>query len=296
MYACVLEIGRGFFEVACEQENRYPISATHPYSWASSELVCASVARSRVLRRSEPLGRHRKGTMFDYARMDRETCYHEAAHAVFVHHCPHLELRYVEVNLEPGDGRQDITFYSGTRPFPSVQQAMDYAVGSLVGEYAVYRARSDDERTGYKSFEDFMEDADPDSEFRDLNEYENSSQVLIERRLYLRNAEEEWKWYDPELSNDDTTALIELRFVTYRARESVEASTSLESLEQFQDGKDLLRWKELRSCYTDAAQRAFGFLDERWPEISVVAERLMEVGHLDGSEVCRIIESLREEK
>ena len=89
---------------------------------------------------------------------------------------------------------------------------------------------------------------------------------------------------------------IELRLVTYLARMSVEASSSLESLRQFSDYKDLLRWRELRSCYTDAGQRAFSFLDERWPEISAVAERLMEVGHLDGSEVCRIIESLREEK
>ena len=234
--------------------------------------------------------------MFDYAQGNRDTCYHEAAHAVFVHHCPHLELRYVEVNLEPRDGRQDIAFYSGTRTFPSVQQAMDYAVGSLVGEYAVYRARSDDERTGYKSFEDFMEDADPDGEFRDLDEYENSAQVLIERRWYLTNEEEKWNWDEPEFLNDDRKVLIELRFVTYQARESVESSPSLESLEQFQDGKDLLRWRELRSCYTDAAQRAFGFLDEQWAEISAVAERLMAVGHLDGSAVCRIVESVREEK
>ena len=43
----------------------------------------------------------------------RDTCYHEAAHSVFVHHHPDFALRYVEVDLK-GDGtRQDITWYSG---------------------------------------------------------------------------------------------------------------------------------------------------------------------------------------
>ena len=297
MYACITKIGRGFFEVACEQENRHPILATHPYRSAISELVCASAVGPRVLHRSEPLGRHRIGTMFDYAQGNRDTCYHEAAHAVFVHHCPHLELRYVEVNLEPRDGRQDIAFYSGTRTFPSVQQAMDYAVGSLVGEYAVYRARSDNERTGYKSFEVFVEDADPDGEFRDLDEYDyNLMELYMERLQCLRHLEEERERYEPEFSIDDREALIDLRFVTRQARMSVESSPSLESLEQFQEDKDLLRWRELRSCYSDAAQKAFGFLDERWAEINAVAEPLMEVGRLEGSEVCHIIESLREEK
>jgi hypothetical protein len=118
--------------------------------------------------------------MFDYARMARETCYHEAAHAVFVHHCPHLELRYVEVSLKREDDRQDITSYSGTSAMPWVREAMDYAVLTLVGEYAVYRARPDDKRTGHKSFENFMEDADPDGVFRDLDEYDyNLNELYI---------------------------------------------------------------------------------------------------------------------
>jgi hypothetical protein len=109
---------------------------------------------------------------------------------------------------------------------------------------------------------------------------------------YLNN-EEEREWYGPEYFGDDSFVLIELRLVTYLARTIEEVSSSLE---QFQDGKDLLRWRELRSCYTDACQRAFGFLDERWSEIKAVAERLMEVGCLDGSEVYRIVESLRKKK
>jgi hypothetical protein len=226
--------------------------------------------------------------MFDYAEMARDTCYHEAAHAVFVHHHSGLQLRYVEVNLEPEDSRQDITFYSGTHTYPAVWQAMDYAVLGLVGEYAVYRARPDDKRTGYKSFEEFMEDADPEGMFRDLNEYGNPDELYTERLRYLKN-EEEWKWYRLDYFGDEMSVLVDLRLVTSLARKIVEGSPSPQ---QIPGGKDLLRWRELRSCYMDAAQRAFRFLDERWPEINAVAERLMEVGHLDGSEVCRIIESV----
>jgi hypothetical protein len=230
--------------------------------------------------------------MFDYVEMARDTCYHEAAHAVFVHHQPGLQLRYVEVHLEPEDGRQDFTFFSGTRTFPDTREAMDYAVLGLVGEYAVYRARPDDKRTGYKSFEEFMEDADPEDVFRDLNEYDNLHQLYIERLRYLRN-EEEWERYQLDYSGDKMDALVDLRLVTGLARSIVE---EWPSLEQIPGGQDFLRWRELRSCYADATQRAFEFLDKRWPEINAVAERLMEVGHLDGSEVCRIVESVSEEK
>jgi hypothetical protein len=169
---------------------------------------------------------------------------------------------------------------------------MDYAVLSLVGEYAIYRARPNDKRTGYKSFEEFMEDADPEGVFRDLNEHGSPGQLYRERLRYLKN-EGEWKWYRVEYSGDDMDALVDLRLVTSLARVIVEGSPSPE---QISGGKDFLRWRELRSCYTDAAQMAFRFLDERWTEINTVAKRLMEVGHLDGSEVSRIVESVREEK
>jgi hypothetical protein len=211
---------------------------------------------------------------------------------VFVHHHPDLQLRYVEVKLERGDGRQDFTSYSDARAYPDVRQAMDYAVLSLVGEYAVYRASPDDERTGYKSFEKFMEDADPENVFRDLNEYGNLGELYIERLRYYNN-EEEWERYRFDYSGDDMDALVDLRLVTSLARMILEESPSPE---QISGGKDFRRWRELRSCYTDATQRAFRFLDERWPEINAVAERLTEVGYLDDSEVCRIIASVREEK
>ncbi len=128
--------------------------------------------------------------------------------------------------------------------------------------------------------------------FRDLNEYDTPMELYMERLRYLKN-EEEWDLYRFEYSGDEMDALVELRLVTSVARLIVEGSPSPE---QIPGGKDILRWRELRSCYTDAAERALGFLDERWPEISAVAERLIEVGHLDGSEVCRIVESVREER
>jgi hypothetical protein len=230
--------------------------------------------------------------MFDYAEMARDSCYHEAAHAVFVHHHPDLLLRYVEVNLEPEDGRQNITFHSGTLAFPNEWQAMDYAVLSLVGVYADYRARPGDKRTGYTSFEEFIENADPEGMFRDLNEYGNLGQLYTERLSYL-NYEGDWEWYRTEYSADHMDALANLRLVSSLARMIVERSPSPE---QISGGEDFLRWRELRSCYTDAAKRAFRFLDEWWPEIKAVAERLMEVGHLDESDVSRIVESVREEK
>ena len=211
---------------------------------------------------------------------------------MFVLPHPYLQLRYVEVNFEPEDGRQDITYYSGIRTIPNVREGMDYVVLRLVGEYAVYRARPDDKRTGNKSFEEFMENADPEGMFRDLNEYDNPFQLYTERSRYFNN-KEEWEWYRDEYPGDDMDALVDLRLVSSLARMIVEQSHSPEKM---WGAKDLLRWRDLRSCYTDAAQRAFRFLDEQWPEINAVAERLMEVGHLDGSEVSRIVESVGEDK
>ena len=51
--------------------------------------------------------------MFDRAEIARETCYHEAAHAVFVHHHPDLQLRYVEVE---------------TVPFPFADELLNYTL------------------------------------------------------------------------------------------------------------------------------------------------------------------------
>ena len=103
-----------------------------------------------------------------WEEMVRGTCYHEAAHAVFVHHYEDFVLRDVEVNPK-GDGtRQDITRYSGHPSLPSPQQAKDLATMYLAGEYAVYRGCFGDERGGYEPFEEFAEDADPEGSLRDL--------------------------------------------------------------------------------------------------------------------------------
>jgi hypothetical protein len=228
--------------------------------------------------------------MFDYAEMARDTCYHEAAHAVFVHHHPDLQLRYVEVNLEPEDGRQDIAYYSGTRTLPDVRQAMDYAVLSLVGEYAVYRSRPEDERTGYKSLAEFTEDAYPEEMLPGLDEHDGPAS-LYEERLHFMKREGEWKWYCEDYdAGDELSALVNLRLVVSLARLIVETSPS--AARQVKGYEDFIKWSTLQGCYTDAAQRAFRFIDERWTEISAVAKRLMENGRLEGSDVARIIESL----
>jgi hypothetical protein len=224
--------------------------------------------------------------------MVRGTCYHEAAHAVFVHHHEDFELRYVEVDLR-GDGTaQDMTRHSGHPVMPSLPQAKDLAVMCLAGEYAVYRERSSEGRRGYEPYEDFVEDADPERRFRDLGDYGNPGELLKEYADFSRG-EGEWEEYREEYGGDGMEALVNLRVVTSYAQMFVER---VPSPEQAPGGKDMLRWSDLRNCYEDASRGAFRFLDERWVEIDAVAERLMRAGHLDGGEVARIVEAVWKKK
>jgi hypothetical protein len=50
----------------------------------------------------------------------------------------------------------------------------------------------------------------------------------------------------------------------------------------------------LRSCYEDATQAAFSFLDDLWPEIEAVAEALHLKGKLLAVEVAAIIERVKQ--
>jgi hypothetical protein len=223
-----------------------------------------------------------------WAEMARNTCYHEAAHAVFVHHHENFELRYVEADLK-GDGTgQDITWYSGHPLAPSLQQAKDLAVMCLAGEYAVHRGLVGDGRSGYEPFEEFVEDADPEHRFRDVADYDNPAELVKEYADYTLE-KGEWEEYREEYGGDGMDALVNLRVATSYARMFVE---KVHSPEQAPGSKDMLRWSDLRTCYEDASRGAFRFLDERWAEIDAVAKRLMQAGHLDGSEVARILESV----
>lgn len=221
----------------------------------------------------------------------RLACYHEAAHAVFVHDHPEMSLRYVEASLGPGDERQDITCHSVPRVSYSPHQPMGFAVFSLVARYAEFRALApDDGRTGYMPFEEFMENADPDAMFPGLDEYGNPLQLLEERSRYVTR-EEEWGWYRDDYGGDDMDTLVQLRVAAGLARAFAGAAPSPE---QLPGGTDWLRWRDLRTCYEDANQAASQFVGARWAEISMVAGRLMQAGHLDGSEVAHIIEEVRE--
>jgi hypothetical protein len=50
-------------------------------------------------------------------------------------------------------------------------------------------------------------------------------------------------------------------------------------------------WGDLEACYEAACSTAAQDLELRWPEIQAVAERLLEIGYLDGDECVRIIEA-----
>lgn len=227
-----------------------------------------------------------------WEEMVRGTCYHEAAHAVFVHHHEDFELRYVEVDLR-GDGTaQDMTRYSGHSMMPSLPQARSLAVMCLAGEYAVYCERSSEGRRGYEPYEDFVEDADPEHRFRDVADYDNPAELVKEYADYTLE-KGEWGEYREEYGGDGMDALVNLRVVTSYARMFVE---KVPSPEQVPGGKDMLQWSDLRNCYEDASREGFQFLDERWAEINAVAKRLMRAGHLDSSEVARIVEALGKKK
>jgi hypothetical protein len=225
-----------------------------------------------------------------WEEMAQDTCFHEAAHAVFVHHHKDFELRYVEVDVK-GDGtRQNITWYSGHPLVPDLHAAKDLAVMYLAGEYAVYRGRFGDERRGYEPFEEFMEQADPEHRFRDLGGYDNLGRLLTEYANYHRG-EGEWREYREEYGGDGMDALVNLRVVASHASLFVEG---MPSPEQVPGGENMLRWRDLRNCYEDASREAFRFLAERWAEIDAIAKRLMQTGHLDSSEVARTVEAIRE--
>jgi hypothetical protein len=64
-----------------------------------------------------------------------DTCYHEAAHAVFAYHA-RLPIRQVYVTEE-----LDAMCVSGVPVYPTPWQAMDQAVGAFTGVIADYRRR-----------------------------------------------------------------------------------------------------------------------------------------------------------
>ena len=55
----------------------------------------------------------------------------------------------------------------------------------------------------------------------------------------------------------------------------------------------MLRWRDLPSCYEDAAQAAFDFIDNLWPEIEAVAEALHSKGKLSGPEFVAVIDRVK---
>jgi hypothetical protein len=63
---------------------------------------------------------------------------------------------------------------------------------------------------------------------------------------------------------------------------------------QLPEYRDMLRWRDLRSCYEDATQAAFSFIDDLWPEIEAVAEALHSKGRLSAVEVAAIIERVKQ--
>ncbi len=222
----------------------------------------------------------------------RDTCYHEAAHSVFVHHHSDFGLRYVEVDLKGDGSRQDITGYSGHPLMPNLRQAKDLAVMCLAGEYAVWRGRFGHKRGGYEPFERFAEDADPERRLRDLGDYDDLGRLLQGYADYYRG-EGGWREYREEYGGDGADALVNLCVVASHARMFAQ---QVPSPEEVPGGNDMLRWCDLRNCYEDASHEAFRFLDERWAEIDALAKRLMQMGHLDGSEVARLVEGVDEAK
>jgi hypothetical protein len=226
----------------------------------------------------------------NYTDQTWHTCYHEAAHAVYATCHPVLELRDVEVSLEPGDGRWDITRFSGVPLFLDSYGAMGMAVLAFVGEYAVYRAFPDDPRTGYMPFEEFMYCADPEEEFDALDEYDNPFMLLEERSRYLKGEGECDSLYD----GDDRDALVDLRLAAGLARTFVDQVPELQIPEhQIPYYQDMLRWRDLPSCYEDATQAAFDFIDNLWPEIEAVAEALHSKGKLSGPEFVAVIDRVK---
>jgi hypothetical protein len=168
------------------------------------------------------------------------------------------------------------------------------AVFAFVGEYAVYRSLPNDPRTGYKPFEEFMDCADPMGEFAALDEYDDKPVMLFEERWRYLRGEGEWN-DDLYEGGDNTDALVDLRLAAGLARAFVDLIPEHELPEhQLPEYRDMLRWRDLRSCYEDATQAAFSFIDDLWPEIEAVAEALHSKGRLSAVEVAAIIERVKQ--
>jgi hypothetical protein len=89
-----------------------------------------------------------------------DTCYHEAAHAVFDYHA-RLTIRHVYVTEEG-----DAMCVSAVPVNPYPWQAMDHAVGLFAGEIAVYRRRGC--QRPFVPFDEFVSDEDAYEELAEL--------------------------------------------------------------------------------------------------------------------------------
>ena len=107
---------------------------------------------------------------FDWEEMQLETCYHEAAHAVFDHHNGFIVRRvYVTeklnamcVTAEPTD--------------PDPEQAFALACSLLAGEYSVDRSRGSPLRT--LTFEEFVAEAEEMWELREWGDPEGEEDTI----------------------------------------------------------------------------------------------------------------------
>lgn len=198
-----------------------------------------------------------------------DTCYHEAAHAVFAYHAG-LTIRRVYVTEEL-DG--ECVSAHPVEPLP--WQGIPLAAGCLAGEYAVCHRHGKDIK--HKPFDEQVE--------------------------YAMWAEKEAEEFDDKeaLDCDDVRALRVLQ----RVAESPQTKAAMRQLEQQIEQQrnaelparappspSIPPWEDVEKSYKLACEEAARNIELWWNEIQAVAEKLVEVGSLDGDECVKLLEAV----